>query len=111
MRKRKIGNRIIISYLVLITTLIIVLLVLIIGHIREYHHAVLKREMIEKINFIELEIRNTPRRYLAGTVADREAHIRELSAITNLRITLVDFNGAVIADSEYTDIDIMDNHR
>ncbi len=111
MLKRKIGNRIIVSYLLLITTLIIALLFLIIDHIREYHHAVLKRDMIEKINFIELEIRNSPPRYLSGAIADREERIRKLSSIINLRITLVDFNGTVIADSQYTHIDEMDNHR
>jgi two-component system, OmpR family, phosphate regulon sensor histidine kinase PhoR len=108
---KKISNRIIVSYLALISALIIVLLFLIIGHIREYHHAILKREMIEKINFIEMEIRNTPRRYLSGAVPDREAQIRKLSGIVNLRITLVDFNGTVIADSQYENIDVMDNHR
>lgn len=111
MLKKKIGNRIIVSYLLLITMLIIALLFLIIDHIRDYHHGVLRREMLEKINFIELEIRNSPVRYLTGSVAVREARIRELSAIINLRITLVDFNGTVIADSQYTDIDAMDNHR
>lgn len=111
MLKKKIGNRIIVSYLLLIITLLIALLFLIIDHIRDYHHAVLKREMIEKINFIELEIRNAPQRYLAGSIADREARIRELSSIINLRITLVDFNGTVIADSQYANIDEMDNHR
>ncbi|MBP7736334.1 MAG: HAMP domain-containing protein [Spirochaetes bacterium] len=111
MLKKKIGNRIIVSYIVLITTLIIVLLFLIIDHIRDYHHSVLKREMTEKINFIELEIRNAPQRYLAGTVTDRESRVRELSSIVNLRITLVDFSGRVLADSEYTHVDEMDNHR
>jgi two-component system phosphate regulon sensor histidine kinase PhoR len=95
----------------LIATLVVVLLLLIIDEIRDYHHSILKREMVEKINFIELEIRNQPHRYLAGTVDHREKRIRELSAIVNLRITLVDFNGRVIADSEYENIDGMDNHR
>jgi len=111
MLKKKIGNRIIVSYLVLITTLIIALLFLIIDHIRDYHHSVLRREMTEKINFIELEIRNAPQRYLGGTAGDRGARVRELSSIVNLRITLVDFSGRVVADSEYNRVDEMDNHR
>ena len=108
---RKIGNRIIASFIILISALVVVLLFLVIDHIREYHHAILKREMAEKINFIELEIRNAPGRYLAGTVADRETRVKELSRIVNLRITLVDFNGRVIADSQYDKVDEMDNHR
>ncbi len=108
---KRVSNRIIISFMTLIATLVAVLLLLIIDEIRDYHHAILKREMVEKINFIELEIRNAPRRYLGGAIADREMRIRELSAIVNLRITLVDFNGIVIADSQYTHIDEMDNHR
>jgi two-component system, OmpR family, phosphate regulon sensor histidine kinase PhoR len=108
---RKIGNRIIVSFIVLITALIIVLLFLVMDHIREYHHTLLKREMREKIDFIELEIRNIPGRYLTGAVADREARVKELSGIVKLRITLVDFDGRVIADSQYEHIDEMDNHR
>jgi two-component system phosphate regulon sensor histidine kinase PhoR len=108
---KKISIRIIFSFMALIVMLIIVLLFLILGHIREYHLAILKREMTEKINFIELEIRNYPARYLRGAVADRQAFIRGLSRIVNLRITLVDFKGAVIADSEYTNVGAMDNHR
>jgi two-component system, OmpR family, phosphate regulon sensor histidine kinase PhoR len=108
---RKISNRIIVSYIVLISALIVVLLFLVMNHIREYHHSVLKREMREKIDFIELEIRNIPGRYLAGTVAEREARVKELSGIVKLRITLVDFDGRVIADSQYEHIDELDNHR
>jgi two-component system phosphate regulon sensor histidine kinase PhoR len=108
---KKISNRIIASFMALITTLIIVLLFLILDHIREYHLNILKREMVEKINFIDLEIRHDPNRYLAGAIVNREARIRELSDIIKLRITLVDFNGIVIADSQYTHIDEMDNHR
>lgn len=108
---RKISNRIIASYIVLILALIVVLLFLIMDHIREYHHAILKREMEEKIDFIDLEIRNAPGRYLAGTVASRETRVKELSHIINLRITLVDLKGRVIADSQYDRIDEMDNHR
>ncbi|MBN1498498.1 MAG: HAMP domain-containing protein [Spirochaetes bacterium] len=108
---KKIGNRIILSYIALIVALVGALLFLIINHIRGYHVTILKREMTEKIKFIELEIQNAPRRYLAGAVADREEQIRKLAEIVRLRVTLVDFNGRVIADSDYTDIDIMDNHR
>ena len=108
---RKISNRIIASFIVLISALVIVLLFLVLDHIRKYHHAILKREMSEKIDFIELEIRNTPGRYLAGTVAARETRVKEISRIVNLRITLVDFTGRVIADSEHEQVDEMDNHR
>ena len=108
---RKIGSRIIVSYIVLITALIIVLLFLVMDHIREYHLSVLKREMHEKIDFIELEIRHGPYGYLSGTVAEREARIKELSGIVKLRITLVDFDGRVLADSQYEHVDEMDNHR
>ena len=108
---KKISNRIIFSFMALIIMLIMVLLFLILGHIREYHLTILKREMTEKINFIELEIRNYPSRYLHGPVADRQALVCGLSRIVNLRITLVDFNGVVIADSEYANVGAMDNHR
>jgi two-component system phosphate regulon sensor histidine kinase PhoR len=108
---KKISNRIIVSFVALITMLIIVLLFLILDHIREYHLGILKQEMMEKINFIDLEIRQNPGRYLGGTVAGREAGVGVLSGIIKSRITLVDFNGTVIADSQYTHIDELDNHR
>lgn len=108
---RKIGNRIITSFIVLISALIVMLLFLVMDHIREYHYSVIKREMTVKIDFIELEIRNYPQRYLGGTIPERENHIKELSRIINLRITLVDFNGRVIADSKYEQVDKMDSHR
>ena len=108
---RKIGSRIIVSYIVLITALIIVLLFLVMDHIREYHISVLGREMREKIDFIGLEIRHGPNGYLSGTVAGREARIKELSRIVKLRITLVDIDGKVLADSQYEHVDEMDNHR
>ena len=108
---KKISNRIILSFMALIAILIIVLLFLILDHIRGYHLNILKREMTEKLNFIELEIRNNPYRYLRSSIPDRQAFIHGLSRIVNLRITLVDFNGIVIADSEYTNVGAMDNHR
>lgn len=108
---KKISNRIIASFIVLITALIAVLLFLILGHIREYHLSILKREMLEKIAFIEREIRRDPRGYTAGTVPAREARVKELSRLVDLRITIVDFSGTVVADSEYERIDEMDNHR
>jgi two-component system phosphate regulon sensor histidine kinase PhoR len=108
---KRISNRIIASFMALITMLIIVLLFLILNHIREYHLAVLKKEMSEKISFIELEIRNYPARYLYGAISDRQALIRGLSRIVNLRITLVDFSGSVLADSEYPNVGAMDNHK
>lgn len=108
---KKLSNRIIFSFLILIITLIITLLVLIVGHIRTSHLVILKREMAEKINFIELEIRNNPGKYLWGSRNEQKAYIQGLARIINLRITLVDFNGIVLADSEHPDAETMDNHK
>ncbi|MBN2161173.1 MAG: HAMP domain-containing protein [Spirochaetes bacterium] len=108
---KKISNRIIASFIILITALIGVLLVLILDHIREYHLSILKREMIEKIHFIEREIRRDRGVYTGGPVATREARVVELSRLVDLRITIVDLAGTVVADSEFQRIDEMDNHR
>jgi two-component system, OmpR family, phosphate regulon sensor histidine kinase PhoR len=107
----KISNRIIVSFVALIIILIAALLFLIIGHTREYYLSLLKREINEKINMVELEIKQAPGNYLYGSIREREDRIRSLSRIINLRITLVDNSGAVIADSEYTRVDEMDNHK
>ena len=98
-------------FMALITMLVIVLLFLILDHIRDYHLGIMKREMMEKINFIDLEMRQNPGRYLGGTLLAGKPVVSELSGIIKSRITLVDFNGTVIADSQFTNIEEMDNHR
>jgi two-component system phosphate regulon sensor histidine kinase PhoR len=109
---RKISNRIIVSFVALILCLVAVLLFLITAHIRDFYLSVIKREIAEKINFIEIEMRHNWRNYTRSGISERKIRMRELSRVINLRITLVDFNGAVLADSDYPDeVGAMDNHR
>ncbi|MGL4369492.1 MAG: ATP-binding protein [Spirochaetota bacterium] len=106
---RKFSSRIIFSYAVLVGVLMAVLF----GFFNSLNYAshldIIKQEMDEKIRFIELVFRGQKAEYPAG----RDMIIREmrsLSDIIGLRITLVDFTGNVIADTEIADAQSMDNH-
>src|SRR5271157_5921052 len=107
----KFSNRIIVSFVALIVALIAVLLFLITAHVRDFYLSIIKREITEKINFVELEMRHNGGNFVRGAVSERKARVGELARVINLRITLVDFNGSVLADSEHPDISTMDNHR
>ena len=67
--------------------------------------------MAEKVNFLDLIVKQNRARYLGGALYERQKLIRELSGIIDLRITFVDLDGTVRADSEYADIGEMDNHK
>src|SRR5271157_3536098 len=107
----KFSNRIIVSFVALIVALVAVLLFLITAHIRDFYLSIIKREITEKINFVELEMRHDRRNFAREGISERKTRVEELSRIINLRITLVDFNGTVLADSEHPDVGTMDNHR
>ncbi len=108
---RKISNRIVISYSLLIIALVIFLLLFFTDLIRAIHLDIIKDEMRGKIEFIELILKQRyPLRLPSNESRIREA-VRELSQIINLRITLVDADGKVFADSEVGDIAGMDSHR
>ncbi len=105
---KKIRNKIILPFTLLIVLMVISLLVFFNNLIRETHLTIIKREMKEKTQFIEhVLIRTqqpTNRHRITSTIS-------ELANIIRLRITLVEPDGTVIADSEITDIAAMDNHR
>ncbi len=108
---KKISSRIIVSFMALVIALTATLLIVIIDTVRDFHLKILKREMADKIDFIELGIRQNPRAYLAGPTAARVDRTRSLSGVIKTRITLIGREGEVIADSEYPEVDLMDNHR
>jgi two-component system phosphate regulon sensor histidine kinase PhoR len=107
----KIRNRIIFFFMALITAMTAALLIFIINHIKSYYLDIIRREMAEKINFVDLVIKQNPARYLAVTPRERQRSICELSGIIGLRITFVDPDGTVRADSDYENLGEMDNHR
>lgn len=108
---RKVRTRIVVSFMVLIAVLAGALLYIIIETSRDYHMALIEREVAEKIDFVELAIEDNPSAYTAGGVARRIDRIRRLAGVVRMRITLVGADGTVIADSDYSDVEGMDNHR
>ncbi len=106
---KKISNRLIVSFAAFIIALMAVLLYLITAQTREFYLSVIKREITEKINFVELEIRNDQRNFSPGAPGLKK-RVRELSRVINLRITLINFKGTVLADSENPDVSTMENH-
>ena len=108
---RTIRNRMIASYLSVIILMIGALTFVIARHTRIYHLDVLRREMSEKIDFIWLMIQQEPMRYIAAPSSERQRLIRKIKNIVRLRVTLVNANGTVIADSDYAEVDRMENHR
>lgn len=109
---KKISNKITLSYTVLIVFLVLFLLVFFNDLVRETHLNILENGMSEKIGFIELSLASE----LQGGVpltANRALmeKIKKLGEVINLRITIVDNGGTVVADSEVGSVDTMDNHR
>lgn len=76
--------------------------------IKDTHLDIMRREMREKVRFIEMLFREEHQRYFASS-RELQSITRELSKIIELRITIITLDGAVIADSSH-DIETMDNH-
>jgi two-component system, OmpR family, phosphate regulon sensor histidine kinase PhoR len=106
----KIRNKIILSITSLITLLILILAVFYYDLLKVTHLNIIKMEMVEKINFIDIAIREIPGLYTDRTNNRLSLEIKKFSKIIGLRITIVDLNGIVIADSDFNPF-LMDNHR
>jgi len=106
--RKKIGTRIIISYTVIIVIVLAVLSVYFNYLVRETHLDLFRREMYEKLNFIDLVIREQPVQNLRG--AQLRDMFTSMSRIIELRITIVTFQGEVIADTIVDDISTLENH-
>ncbi len=108
---KKISNKIIISFTVIISILIIFLLVFFNNLVKDTHLKVIKREMSEKIRFLELHLTSSKNYQINIPSSRLKKAVTDVSKIIGLRITLIDFNGKVTADSDIKDPSTMDNHR
>jgi len=104
----KLGSRIIFWYTGLIAVLVFVFLFFFLDIMRETHIGVLKREMDEKIRFMELVFLREP--FVLEDGGKLKKAVRDMSGIIGLRVTIVDLQGNVRADSEAADVSLMDNH-
>lgn len=105
---KKISTKIILSYTALIVLLVITLMFLFNGLARDAQIDVIKREMNEKLRFIELAL--SENRVSMQNTAGLSRKAVEISKIISLRITIVDLSGKVIADSKISDLSGMENH-
>lgn len=108
---KKISNKIIFATSSLIITLVLFLLIFFIDFLKDIHLNIIEREMSEKINFIELFFKRN--RVIVASINSNNInkYTNDISEIINLRITIVNFDGTVIADSEVDNEREMDNHR
>lgn len=96
--------------IIAITTLIVISLTIFISYMtinnfREYYTQSLINKMEQNIKLIGNDILSEDE-YLDNIEEETETH----SQITNSRITIIDTEGVVLADSSYDNVDEMDNH-
>jgi two-component system phosphate regulon sensor histidine kinase PhoR len=107
---KKIGNRIILSFIILITAIITSFVFIINTNLREYHLNVLKREMSEKIDICDLAFKQNNIYKNISRIKNNNL-IYTIADIIKLRLSIVDPDGNVLADSEYRQVAEMDNHK
>ncbi len=107
---KKIRNKITLSITSLFILLILILAVFYYDLLKETHLNIIKSEMLEKIKFIGIMIKDVPGQYPGGLSSGLSFEIKNFSKIIGLRITIIDLNGNVMADSDF-DPHLMDNHR
>lgn len=105
----KLGNKLLFSYAAILGILVVVLFVFVNGLIYTVNIDTLKREMDEKADFIDLVLKERAAEG-KGNGAALVAETKAISSIVGLRVTIVDFSGTVIADSEVADLSVLDNH-
>lgn len=107
---KKISNRIILAYSMLIVLLVSFLLLFFNDLVRETQLTILKREMKSKIDFVDLVMGEQKGSFTLAKIRRKPSLVRELSDIITLRVTLIDEKGRVFADSKVEDAAKLDNH-
>ena len=106
---KKISNKILFSYSSLIICLVLVLQLFFNDLVKTTHLNIIKREMSEKLHFIELIIEEKP--HVINDIPKFNKLINNVSKIVNLRVTIIDFSGVVLVDTVVNDISKFDNHK
>lgn len=109
--QKKISKKIIFSFSTLIVLLILSLLLFFNNLVRDTHLNILKREMREKIHLIELNLKSKDGIEKHKPNSALLKAVNEIAKIIELRVTLINFKGVVVADSDVKDVGEMDNHR
>jgi two-component system, OmpR family, phosphate regulon sensor histidine kinase PhoR len=109
MRKTRFARKIILMYSLFLGVVVAFLIFYSVHLVYTMHLGIIKREMAEKLGVVELLLKeeNSLR---PGQNLRVDDIMRKSAHIINLRLTVIDFKGTVIADTEVNAISSMDNH-
>ncbi len=107
---KRISSKIIISTSLLIVSLVFFLIIFINKTLIDTQISIFKGEMREKIRFVELAFQQDEKLYSADYLKKNSRFVKRLADIINLRITIINHQGAVLADTRVKDGAGLDNH-
>lgn len=107
--RKKISYKIILSYTIFIIFLISTVAIFFNNLFRDTHLEMIKGEIREKLNFIDLVLENE---ISVNRSSSRfRDKLQKISDAIGLRITIINNDGVVTADTSVKDIKSMENHR
>jgi two-component system phosphate regulon sensor histidine kinase PhoR len=110
---KKIRTRIAFSYSLVIILLVVSLSVVFNRMARDMYLGIVRNEMVERARFIDqsFDLSDLPQSVSSIRRQDLIAKVRRVESVINMRVTIIDTGGVVIADSSVDDASSMDNHR
>ena len=106
---KKLSNKLIFSYIIIIVILVAVIFTLLGSLLRTIHIDILKTEMSRYDELIDLEFKKLSFKPVSSD--ELTASVSEFAGIMKLRITIIKSDGSVIADSEVKDFAHLENHQ
>ncbi len=106
---KKLSNKLIFSYIILIGTLVAVIFILLGSLLRTIHIDILKTEMSRYDELINLELNSKSIKPVSSP--ELSETVSEFADVMKLRITIIKPDGSVIADSDVKDILHLENHQ
>ncbi len=106
---KKISNRLIVSYFALTVVLVVIILMLLGRYLKNTHLDIIKAEMSNYDTLIDYEFKKLSIKAERSAILSET--VSELAAIIRLRITVINPDGTVIADSNVKDLSNVENHQ
>lgn len=105
----KLANKLILSFISLTVILSVIIFVLLVDELKSNHISVIKTEMSRYSELINLELQNLSVKPVQSAALSNIAS--EFSEIMELRVTIMNKECSVIADSDIKDFSQLDNHQ